>query len=190
MYNSLSALPKGLYNILNYLALSPEAEDIWKMLKYNSYDALSKPNLTIDEKIALLWREGKQEPYSVFFTPLIEDSITESKCILQMYNYYIHPSNLFYGVVVYSFDFLYGGKMSLVEYEGVPVSRGDLFINKLLSVLNGADIGGVGKLMFFDDLSRYSASKFTLGNNKTFTGYQVLLATNMGDSGVQSGCEN
>lgn len=34
--------------------------------------------------------------------------------------------------------------MSLVEYNGIPVSRGDLFINKAMTVLNGAEVGGVG----------------------------------------------
>ena len=44
MYNSLSALPYIPYNILVYLARQDAAEDLWKLLKYNSHDALSKPN--------------------------------------------------------------------------------------------------------------------------------------------------
>ena len=51
MYNSLSALPNAPYNILKYLAQNNE--NIWKLLKYNSYDALSKPNLTMEEKLSL-----------------------------------------------------------------------------------------------------------------------------------------
>ena len=47
MYNSLSALPTIPYNILTYLATSTDAENLWKLLKYNGYDALSKPNLTL-----------------------------------------------------------------------------------------------------------------------------------------------
>ena len=43
MFNSLSQLPKAPYSILTFLALNNE--NIWKMIKYNSYDALSKPNL-------------------------------------------------------------------------------------------------------------------------------------------------
>lgn len=44
MYNSYYALPTIPYNILKHLALSDEI--IWKLLKYNDYDALDKPNLT------------------------------------------------------------------------------------------------------------------------------------------------
>ena len=189
MYNSLSSLAYVPYNILVYLARQEQAEEIWKMLKYNSYDALSKPNLTFDEKLELIWKSGPQEKFGVFFTNLIEDSICESKCILKIYDYYIHAKELYSSTVVYAFDFLYGGQMSLVEYNGVPVSRGDLFINKALAVLNGAEVGGVGKLAFFDDMSRYALAKSVIGNSKTFTGVQLFLAVNAGDTGEEYGCD-
>ena len=80
--------------------------------------------------------------------------------------------------------------MSLVGYEGTPVSRDDLFINRILTVLNGADVGGVGRLAFFDDMSRYVAGKAVVGNSKTFTGVQLFMAVNVGDSGAVSSCEN
>ena len=133
----MSALPKALYNILEYLVTAEAAEDIWKMLKYNDYYALSNPNLTMTEKLDLLWREGKQEDYGVFFTNLIEDAMCVSKCVLKMYHYYTYarPSS-YLATPTFAFDFLYGGQMSLVEKDGIPVNRGDLFINCLLSSLN------------------------------------------------------
>ena len=78
--------------------------------------------------------------------------------------------------------------MSLVEKDGIPVNRGDLFINKLLETLNGAYIGGVGTLVFDDDQSRYDAARTVIGNSKTFTGVQIYLSTLMGDSGTEVGC--
>ena len=185
MYNSMFMLPTIPYNILVYLARQEEAEDLWKMLKYSGYDALSKPNLTFSEKLELIWRSGPQDKFGVFFTPLVEDMICESKCVLKIYDYYIHAKELYTSTVVYAFDFLYGGQMSLV----VRVSRGDLFINKTLSVLNGAEVGGVGKLTFLDDMSRYSLGRATIGNSKTFTGVQLFLAVNVGDTGINYGCE-
>lgn len=191
MFNSLSALPSAPYNMLVYLAQSPEAENLWKMIKYNSYDALSKPNLTLDEKMQYVWRDGKQEDYSVFFTNLIEDAIAESKCIFKLYQYYIHANpSPFISTTVYAFDFLYGGNMSLVEYNGIPVNRGDLFINIIMSVLNGVEVGGVGKLAFDDDMSRYDAARSVIGNSKTFTGVTLYMSTLMGDVGAEVGCGN
>ena len=187
MYNSLMALPQAPYNILQYLALNNE--NIWKMIKYNSYDAFSKSNLTLKEKLEYVWKDGKQEDYSVFFTNLIEDAICESKCVLKIYQYYIHARpSVYIATPVYAFDFLYGGKMSLVEYNGIPCNRGDVFIHEILSTLNGKDIGGVGVLMLSDDLSRYSAARSVIGNSKTFTGVTLYMASLMGDKGEEESC--
>ena len=186
MYNSLSALPSIPYNILTYLA--QEEQILWKLLYYNSYDALSQPDLTFSQKMSLLWKEGPQEPYGVFFTNIVDDAIPESKMILKIYNYYIHASNLYTAPVVYAFDVLYGPKMSLVDYNGVPVSRADLFVNRILTLLNGVHVGGVGKLAFFDDMSRYDLGRSVIGNSKTFTGYQLFLSVNVGDAGEDEGC--
>ena len=190
MYNSLSALPTIPYNIMVYLAKStdPIAEIFWKMLAYKDYKALSHEPLTFQQKMKLVWAQGKQDTYSVFLTNLIEDAMAESKQIVKIYQYYIHASELYTSTVVYAFDCLYGGQMSLVEYNGIPVNRGDLFIHCILTLLNGVEVGGVGKLMFLDDMSRYSAARSTIGNNKTFTGVQLYMAVNVGDSGVEGGC--
>lgn len=188
MFNSMSALPYIPYNILVYLAKSPDAEEIWKMLKYSTYDALSKPNLTFEEKISFIWKNGPQEDYGVFLTPLVEDEITKSKSIFKVYDYYIQPDNAYTAVTTYAFDFLYGGNMALVEYNATPVSRGDLFIAKIMEVLNGTNVGGVGKLMFLDDLSRYDVGKSTIGNSRSFTGVQIFLSVQVGDTGRGKEC--
>lgn len=186
MYNSMSRLPSIPYNILTYLA--QEEQILWKLLAYNGYDALSQPDLTVSQKLELLWKEGPQEPYNVFFTNLVEDAIPESKCILKIYNYYIHANQLYTGTVVYAFDFLLGGKMAMVDYNGTPVPRVDLFVNRILTLLNGVYVGGVGKLTFLDDMSRYDLGKSVIGNSKTFTGYQLFLSVNVGDAGEDEGC--
>ena len=143
MYNSMATLPYIPYRIMEYLALNDEI--IWKLLKYNTYDALSKSNLTTQEKMALIWaNDDKQEKYSVFFTNLVEDAITQSKTILKLYRYFSNTENLWLADVIYAFDILYGGNMYMVGYNGVPVSRGDLITQRILEVLNGAYVGGVG----------------------------------------------
>lgn len=186
MYNSMSSLPYIPYNILAYLA--QEDEIIWKLLAYNDYNALSKPNLTFQEKMNLIWRTGPQKDYSIFLSNLIEDAIAESKMIIKIYNYYIHAKELNLAPTVYAFDCLYGGQMALVDYNGVPVSRGDLFINRILTTLNGVEVGGVGKLVFYDDMSRYDLARSIIGNSKTFTGTQLFMSVLVGDGGKDEGC--
>ena len=190
MFNSLSALPTIPYNIMVYLAKStdPIADVFWKMLAYKDYKALSHEPVTFQQKMKLVWAQGKQDTYSVFLTNLIEDAMAESKQIVKIYQYYIHASELYTSTVVYAFDCLYGGQMSLVEYNGIPVNRGDLFIHCILSLLNGAEVGGVGQIVFLDDMSRYNAARSTIGNNKTFTGVQLYMSVKVGDTGRKDGC--
>ena len=190
MYNSMSNLPYLPYRIMVYLAKStdPMADVFWKLLAYRDYKAITHDALTFEQKMKLVWAQGKQDAYSVFLTNLIEDAMAESKQIVKIYQYYIHASELYTSTVVYAFDCLYGGQMSLIEYNGIPVSRGDLFIHCILTLLNGVEVGGVGKLSFIDDMSRYSAARSTIGNNKTFTGVQLYMAINVGDSGMEDGC--
>ena len=188
MFNSMSRLPQIPYKILTYLA--QEEQILWKLLAYDGYDALSKPDLTFSQKMNLVWKEGPQEPFNVFMTNIVDDAIPESKTILKLYNYYIHAKDLYISPTVYAFDILYGPKMSLVDYNGVPVSRADLFVNRILTLLNGVEVGGVGTLAFFDDMSRYDLGRSVIGNSKTFTGYQIFLSVNVGDVGEKSDCES
>ena len=185
----MSRLPQIPYKILTYLA--QEEQILWKLLAYNGYDALNQPDLTLSQKLNLLWKNGDpQDSYNIFFTNLVEDAIAESKCILKIYNYYIHANQLYTGTVVYAFDFLFGGKMSMVDYNGIPISRADLFVNRILTLLNGVEVNGVGKMIFLDDMSRYDFGRSVIGNSKTFTGYQLFLSVNVGDTGVEKGCNN
>lgn len=186
MYNSMSRLPSIPYKIVEHLALNDEV--IWKMLASNDYEALNRPDLTFSEKLKYLWKTGKQEQYSIFLTNLVEDAIPTSKSIMKIYQYHTHASDLYTGAVVYAFDFLYGGQMSLVDYNGYPASRGDIFINRILDTLNGVDVDGVGKMVFLDQMSNYNLAHSVVGNSKTFTGVQIFLSTLVGDGGTEDGC--
>lgn len=190
IFNSLSKLPTIPYNIMVYLAKStdPISDVFWKLLAYKDYKALTHDALTFEQKMKLVWAQGKQDTYSVFLTNLIEDAMAESKQIVKIYQYYIHASEAYTSTVVYAFDCLYGGQMALVEYGGKPVNRGDLFIHCILYLLNGAEVGGVGTLVFLDDMSRYDAARSTIGNSKTFTGVQLYMSVNVGDTGRKTTC--
>lgn len=188
MFNSLSALPTASYNILEYLARNNE--NIWKMIKYNSYDALSQPNLSMTEKLSYIWKTGAQENFSVFLTNIVGDAICEDKCILKCYDYYIAATDAYISTPVFAFDFLYGVTMALVDKDGIPVNRGDLFIHEILSTLNGVTIGGIGKLMFNKNQTRYDFARSVIADSKKFTGVQIYLSTNMGDTGSVVDCGN
>lgn len=186
LFNKYKTMPLIPYRIVEYLALYNE--NIWKILKYDGYDCLSQDNLTFDEKLQLIWkREGNQQDYNIFFTQLVENMIIDSTTILKIYKALTTPRNTLTGVAAYEFDILYGGKISLIEYEGVPCNRGDVMETELLKTLNGADVGGVGELQFNVQLSTSSRSTLNLGNNKTFTGTSLILGVQLLDVGGNEG---
>ena len=107
---------------------------------------------------------------------------------MKLYKFFADTDNLYLANVVYQMDFLYGGNMAMVEYEGVPVPRDDLLVNRILTTLNGQYVGGVGNLQFNTQMSRYSSLKTTIGNDKTFTGSSLYMVVQVGDAGANNGC--
>ena len=72
--NDFTNTPYVPYNIYDYLM--NHNENIFKILKYPTVDCLSRPNLTMKEKVALLWKGSADETnYNVFFKPLVGDEL-------------------------------------------------------------------------------------------------------------------
>ena len=58
----------------------------------------------------------------------------------------------------------------------------------MLATLNGVYIGGIGKLMFNRNQTRYDFSRSIIADSKKFTGVQIYMSTNMGDTGSVTSC--
>lgn len=186
-YNDYKMMPYIPYRIIEYLATNNE--NLWKILKYNTYDCLSEDDLTFDEKMKLIWNSQlKQEDCNIFFSDLIEDSIPAEKTILKIYKYFTIPQDIIHADALYEFDILYGGKISLIDYNGYPCNRGDVFEAELLSTLNGVNVGGVGMLEFNRKKSSMSKSGLNIGDNKSFTGTSLIMVTDISNIG-ESVCQ-
>ena len=187
MYNNFISMPYIPYRIIEYLAYNNE--NLWKILKYNTYDCLSEEDLTFDEKMGLIWsHESNQEDYRIFFTALVENMIPTSETMLKIYKDITIPNSRVNAIAGYEFDILYGGKISLIEYNGVPCNRGDVCEAEILSTLNGVEIGGVGRLEFNIEKISASRSALNIGDNKNFTGTSLLLAIDISDIGDDESC--
>ncbi len=186
-FNKFTGLPFIPYRIVEALT---ENENLFKLLKYNTYDCLSAENLTLDEKLAMVWKDQPEmEEYHIFLTNIEANELSDSKTFLKIYKYDMLPDNAVLATVAYKFDVLYGTKNALVDYQGVPCNRGDVIEMELMKTLNGADVAGVGLMQFNHELSRLSRSMMTIGNNDTFTGTTIVMATQLADIGVD-GCGN
>lgn len=186
-FNKFLTLPFIPYRIV--VALT-QNDNFFKLLKYNTYDALSMPNLTEDEKLQLICKDfDDMQNYNIFLTNIEPNELVNSKTILKLYRYDTLPINHIVSTISYRFDILYGTKNALVEYQGVPCPRVDLMEMELMKTLNGADVAGVGKLQFNHDLSRLCRSTLNIGNNYTFTGTSIVMATQLADLGGDDSCE-
>lgn len=189
-YNSFTNGPMIPYKIMEFLAT--ENETIWKILKYSTKDCLSKPNLSLEEKMNMIWSdEPKTQDYAVFLTDLVEDLEPVSKTILKIYNYHTVPTNRLKAVESYIFDILHGGKLAIIEYKGVPCNRAEVLKRELLNTLSGAFVGGVSPLWFDVGHSSLDKGYHNLGNNTTYTGFSFIMSVEV--STVEShyeGCNN
>lgn len=175
-YATYESMTNLSYKIIEHLMTNPDAEIIWKLLKYNDADAYSRPNLTADEKAKLIYNgEAILSNYNVFFDYMMDDAEDEMKTLLRIYPAEIYPQNRVTGICTINIEVFTHGKINhLSNYT----TRVDVIIQTLLKVLNGADVGGVGVLFFDNQASRYDKVQ-TIGQ-KPFKGKLLKMSVNMG----------
>lgn len=176
-YNKYGLLPYLPIRVINYLI--ENNEDIWKILKYTTPDALSLPSLTQEEKAEMIYRYGaNQNDYHVFMQPYVEDMPEIETTQMRIYNAAIRPNNRSWGTVDICFEFISYNKM--LQLNG-NLNRFDVLIYNTLSVLNGATIGGIGQLSFDETKSYNNFAKLELFNNRNYSGWTMYLSVQLGD---------
>lgn len=182
MYNQLTSMPYVPYRIISHLAQDVKANDLWKLLKYNTEDALSKPNLTLEEKLSLVCKNNSdQNECGFFLTRLVENEQLEERSIIKLYKVNTLPEDIYRAICVYSFDILTGAKTTVVDYNGYPCSRLDVMETILIQSLNGVYVGGVGELQYSRELTRSCGAVYGVGNNTNYQGNSVVLAVRISD---------
>lgn len=170
-YNDFAILNKLSYNCIKYLMDNNEI--IWKLLKYNDVDAYSKPDLTQEEKGALIYA-GQQDTskYHVFMDLKQPDVLTDETTLLRITPHYAIGLNRTVGLVQMSMEVFVHYKINhLSNYT----TRIDTIAGELLGLFNGSSVGGLG-LMFFDSVVDKSARLFETGQIP-FGGKQIIFST-------------
>lgn len=174
-YATYEPLPDLGYNIIKYLIESPEAEIIWKLLKYPDADAWKKPDLSKKEKTEMIY-DGikKQDDCMVFFDYFMDEATNQEKSYLRIYPANTIPTNRTVGVCCINFEiFIHSQINHLSNYK----TRLDVIIQKILEILNGRDIGGVGVLFF--DASRTSYCRMITVGEKPYKGKLLVMGVNL-----------
>ena len=185
-YNKFLSMPYIPFRIVMALL---ENDNFCKLLYYNTPDALSKPNLTMAQKRQLIWDgQDNMEDYNIFLTNVQPNEEIENRTIVKVYRYNTEPVNNVMATVCYRFDILFGSKIPLVKYNGLTCNRGDVIEMEIMKSLNGEDVAGVGFLQYNDRLTSICNSQVGIGNNYTFTGLTIIMATIVGDVDEGGGC--
>lgn len=193
-FNNFYEMPDFPYRIIEVLLKdnSQETEDFWKLLKYTDQDALSKPNLTLKERKALVWTgDSIEQKYNVFLKPLIGSSLdtAEAQTQLRLYRYNTMPTNQYEAIICFEVDFITNEKTSLVRRNKILCERTDLMESLFLSIMNGRDIKiGSGVFQFNRELSRSCNSQLNIGNSKTFYGRSLILGLLFANGSTGDGC--
>lgn len=165
------------YKIIEYLMQNNE--NMWKMLKYNTPDALHKPNLTMREKADLIFNGTNEESiqYRVFRSPYLDDLGDEQVSQVRVFIESINPDTHIYGTIDVNIEVI--THVKLVNLSGYK-SRIEALMEEVLKTLNGKFVGGVGLLMFDRKMSFYDLIKLNLFNNRNFFGYSIIMSTKWG----------
>ena len=181
-FNSYKDLTKLPYNVI--MTLINEDNDsskaFWKLLKYQTVDALEEAELSLAEKKALLYQgNGLSQDCSVFLQPLVGDAVDDcSNVQVRMYRYMTTPSDLYTSRISFQFDILCNDRLSLVyDEDGLLCERTDLIEYYLLNMLNGRDIG-VGSSFFEFSRQRDNNCRSTLAinNAKNIYGRSLIMS--------------
>lgn len=179
--NDFSQVPFIPYNIVSSL-IKNGSEDLWKLLKYQTIDALDRPSLTIKEKKDLIWDgSSNEQDFTIFFKSLIGNALDDSKeqMRLQIFRYTTSPITIINSNLIYEIDIITHEKCSPVRYNGIICERTDILEQEILSCLNGRDVG-IGTFMAFDrQQSRSCQSFMNISNSKAFYGRSLFLSLNL-----------
>ena len=119
VFNKYTSLPSVPYKIISYLAQNNER--IFKALYYQGSDALEQPDLTLEQKLDMIYvDEGKEIDKNIFLKPLIGEEMIDSVTQLRVYKYGISPIDNMTSVINYRFDIITGSKISLIYDDGIP----------------------------------------------------------------------
>lgn len=173
--NQFEGLEDMPYKIIEYMIL--HNENIFKLLKYNDTDALDKPNLTFEEKVALIYKgEQDSSQFRIFMQPYTDDAIINEIAQFRVFPEYIYPKDNIKAEVYFAFEILTHNKINTLK-DGYK-TRIVCLLNEVLRTFNGININGVGKLFFDAKVSRsVTVARQNIYNQRNYFGYTIVMGT-------------
>jgi hypothetical protein len=199
-YNRFENLDSVEYKIISHLIYSTtsHANKIWKILKYDTIDALSQPEVSIHDRIELVCTDnGQATDKRVFLSPFTDDAWTTECSHIHFYIEGIYPDEHNRARIILGIETIVHSKISNIaaESDTDPTAnpndyveadkeeqyvfyknRETVLLKHVLAELNGLYIDGIGLLQFNQRTSYYSNSVLSLWNNRAYYGHFTKMA--------------
>lgn len=173
-YNKFEILSTVPYSIVDYLITNSEAT--WKLLNDNSPTAWqsSKPNLTLEQKGLLVYNGVRKiNDCRVFLDTGADDGWLVESTQLRVSVMEGVPNNHVFGTLCIAFEIYTHYKVNSLSNL---TPRNLSIAQDLLSVLNGADVPGIGRLYF--DAKQTSRCRLSLALGAIpYKGLSLIMAT-------------
>lgn len=135
----------NIYN--NIVSKIIGSQQIGKCLKYTTADALEKPDLTQEEIFALV-NQTNRSACRIFNIPPTYYVTEEQRAEIRVYETAIASTNQYIYDIGYCFDVVCHQELWLLEDGSRRVMK---IMSGIMEMLNGVDVGGLGKMRFFSD---------------------------------------
>lgn len=170
-YNKFSTFSEITYNCIKYMM--DNNDSIWKLLYYPDPDAWNKPNLTSEQKAGLIYNGTPEETNFRIFADLGQDNAwTVQACILRISPTTATPRNHVFGSMSIGFEIYSHYRCNTMSnYK----TRIDSIAEDLISVFNGADVSGIGRI-YFDSRASSNCKMVTIGGIP-YKGRGLILCT-------------
>lgn len=137
-------------------------QTILKLLYYNDEDALTKPNLNINQIKDIVGKNDEKDK-RLFKTPFNGDISDQLKSELRFYATLIEPQHAYLGKAIFNFEIIVHNSLwELSDNKLRPIR----LVQELLKDFNGTNISGIGRLKL-----RGSIGNLVFGKN--FSGYKI-----------------
>lgn len=193
VYNRFVNISNFSINIINYLI--DHNETIWKLLKYETNDALSKPNLTTDEKTNLIYSgmssadnpanyHDIEKEYRIFTKGMSSDAIEEYCSQLHIFLGKLSPQNRVTGRVD-----MY---IQIISHNAILIldncqNRNEVLLQQIINTLNGATIEGRTQLSFNKENGSSNQARWYKFAEKWYEGYQLVMSCMTSDTSKNAG---
>lgn len=188
-YENLDSVETKILQHLIY-SNTKHANNFWKLLKYNTLNALSEPDLTVAERLELVNNDsGYPTDKRVFLAPFVDDAWAEQCSSAYIFMERINPVNASTSFVTITVELVTHSKVAVVNGDGDPLlneeanpndtneegevivpikNRESILVKSILAELNGLYLDGIGYLQM-NTLAHGPQSKDGYGN-KTISG--------------------